>query len=114
MKRIIALVIAVIMLVCVCGIHVYANARGGSCGDNHGPIVTSCSGMEYSLNRHHYFDYMGYTKRCDYLYVLAYTARKCGYCGQPLESTWSHSHGYRDHAADCGWINSPDGTCFFH
>lgn len=89
-----------------------ASTNGGSCNGNCGPWIISCSGETYSEVRTHSFDYKGYRKTCEYRYIHAYTDKECEYCHQKERRVWSHSHGYRDHAAECEWINSPEGTCF--
>ena len=114
MKRYIAMAIAVLMLFSVCVIPISAIERDGTCNGNHGPWIILCSGDTYTESRSHYFDYYGYTKLCNYDYVIAYTNRKCDYCKQLFEHVWTHSHGYSNHAADCGWTNGDDTTCYLH
>lgn len=110
-KRIVSLALAAMLSVAALSANVSAAENGGSCNGNHGSWNTYCSGDTYSENRTHTFDYKGYKKTCTYEYVLAYTNKKCDYCGYTEYHCWSHSHGYCDHCDDCGWINSDDDTC---
>lgn len=110
-KRIVSLALAAMLSVAALSANVSAAENGGSCNGNHGPWITSCSGDTYSETRTHTFDYKGYTKTCTYEYILAYTDKECEYCGYKEYHCWSHSHGYRGHSDECGWINSDDSTC---
>lgn len=115
MKRLIAIVLAV-LLACIMPLSVFAATTGGSCNGNCGPWIKSCAGVYRILQRTHTFDFKGVTKTCTYRYLIAYTRRQCEYCYEyaELSSNWTHSHGYRDHAAECGWENGNDTTCYLH
>lgn len=112
-KRYVAIALSVLLL-CIMPLSVFAATTGGSCNGNCGPWIKSCGGVYTILSRSHTFDYKGYTKTCSYKYVIAYTTRQCDYCKQFAEnsSNWTHSHGYRNHAAECGWTNGDDTTCY--
>ncbi len=114
MKKAISTIALVGLLVTGMVLPSNAVTEGGSCNGNHGPYTLSCSGITYTRSLSHTFDYQGYTKTCHYTYVLAYTDRTCDYCGYEENNVWTHSHGYRDHADDCGWINSSDSACYLH
>lgn len=114
MKKTISTIALVGLLVTGMVLPSNAVTDGGSCDGNCGPFTISCSGDTYTEPRKHTFDYKGYTKTCSYQYVIAYTNRTCDYCDDEQEHVWTHSHGYRDHAAECGWTNSPDSACYLH
>ena len=118
-KRIVSLALAAMLSVAALSANVSAAENGGSCNGNHGPWITSCDGYTYAEAYDdsgepytHTFYYKGYKKTCTYVYVRAYTNKECKYCGYFEYHCWSHSHGYRGHSDECGWINGDDSTCY--
>ena len=111
-KRIISLALAAMLSVAALSANVSAAENGGSCNGEHGPWITFCSGDTYFELLRHIFYYKGYKKICTYEYVIAYTDKKCEYCGYREDHCESHSHGNRGHSDYCGWVNGDDSTCY--
>lgn len=87
--------------------------------DECGPFTYRCTDVYKESSRTHRFQYAGYWKTCEYVYVESYTRRVCNTCGNATINGL-HEHGEKDHTpAYCealGYYNSLvcalDGTVY--